>query len=43
MKNLDVRRRIFSKSSVAVTAATLAGAAAGAVLGVLAYYNGWLG
>lgn len=39
MKNLEVLGKLFSKKS----AATLAGAAVGAVLGVLAYYNGWLG
>lgn len=43
MKNLEVLGKLFSKKSAAAAAATLAGAAVGAVLGVLAYYNGWLG
>lgn len=43
MKNLEVLRKLFSKNSAVTAEATLAGAAVGAVLGVLAYYNGWLG
>lgn len=43
MKNLEVLRKLFSKNSAVTAAATLAGAAVGAVLGVLTYYNGWLG
>ena len=43
MKNLEVLRKLFSKNSAVTTSTTLAGAAVGAALGVLAYYNGWLG
>lgn len=42
MKDFAALRGFFGKNPI-TAATTLAGALVGAILGVLAYYNGWLG